>query len=419
MKLIQPFSVCLIISLITLQLTSCGSGEDTAGIDASGSPIASQGTIDGFGSVIVNGIRFDSSKALILVNGQAATEDDLRTGYQVTVTGILHENNAAIAEKIEFYPELAGEITYIDKNKNQIVVSGRLVQINFRTLFGSSIESNNLDGLSIGDKVQISGHQNTTQLLTATRIDIDTELTANLVQLSGEISNLNESLHQFTLADTVINYAGASLINIYGYQLNNRMRVSVKGIKGSNNEIQAQQIYDLNYEVGSDIPHLELEGRITQFTSPTDFEVNGVRCTTNSQTEYEFAAASNLTVDASIEISGTKDSNGVLVADQIQFDNQDENHVEGQVVSIHINSGYIPTGSIQIGNVTIKTTSSTRYEDRSDLFNRRFNLSSIMVGDYLSVTICNQNGELVASKIERFNMNFSAPDRDRDPKRKK
>ena len=108
-----------------------------------------------------------------------------------------------------------------------------------------------------------------------------------------------------------------------------------------------------------------------------------------------------------------------MVADQIQFDNQDENHVEGQVVSIHINSGYIPTGSIQIGNVTIKTTSSTRYEDRSDLFNRRFNLSSIMVGDYLSVTICNQNGELVASKIERFNMNFSAPDRDRDPKRKK
>jgi hypothetical protein len=410
MKFIQSLGLYLLIGLTTLQLISCGSSDDTAGIDASGSPVASQGTIDGFGSVIVNGIRFDSSKALILVNGQAATEDDLRTGYQVTVTGTLGENGSGVAEKIEFYPELIGEITQIDEEKSQLLVSGRLVQINFRTLFGNSIESNDIDGLTIGDRVQISGHQNTGQLLTATRIDIDIELTANLIQLSGEISNLNESMHQFTLANTVIDYAGASLINIYGNRLNNRMRVTVKGAKGTMGEIQAQQIYGLNYDVDSDIQYLKIEGRITRFTSATDFEVNGIRCTTNSQTQYEFAPATNLKEDASVEISGSKNSSGILVANRIQFDLEDENHVEGQVVSININSGYIATGSLQIGDVTIKATSSTRYEDRSDSYNRRFNLSSIEVGDYLFVTICNQNGELVASKIERKGMDFSSPD---------
>jgi Domain of unknown function (DUF5666) len=410
MKSIQSLCLYLIMGLITLQLTSCGSGDDTAGIDASGSPVASQGTIDGFGSVIVNGIRFDSSKALILVNGQAATEDDLRTGYQVTVTGTLDENGSGVAEKIEFYPELIGEITQIDEEKNQLLVSGRLVQINFRTLFGNSIESNNIDGLTIGDRVQISGHQNTEQLLTATRIDIDTGLTTNLIQLSGEISNLNESMNQFIFADTVINYAGSSLINIYGNRLINRMRVTVKGTKGTMGEIQAQQIYDLNYDVDSDIQYLKIEGRITRFTSTTDFEVNGIRCTANSQTQYEFAPAINLQEDASVEISGSKNSSGILVANRIQFDLEDENHVEGQVVSISINSGYIVTGSLQIGDVTVKTTSSTRYEDRSDSYNRRFNLSSIQVGDYLFVTMCNQNGELVASKIERKSPGFTTPD---------
>jgi hypothetical protein len=409
MKFIQSLGLYLLIGLLTLQLTSCGSSDDTAGIDASGSPVASQGTIDGFGSVIVNGIRFDSSKALILVNGRAATEDDLRAGYQVTVTGTLGENSSGVAEKIEFYPELVGTITQIDKEKNQLIVSGRLVQINFRTLFGNSIESNDIDGLSIGDRVQISGHHNAEQLLTATRIDIDSELTTNYTQLSGEISNLNESIYQFTLANTVINYAGASLINIYGNRLNNRMRVTVKGTKGTSGEIQAQQIYDLNYEVGSDIPYIKIEGRITRFTSTTDFEVNGIRCTTNSQTQYEFAAANNLKEDASVEISGSKNSSGILVANRIQFDLEDENHIEGQVISININSGYIATGSLQIGDATIKATSSTRYEDRSDLYNRRFNLSSIEVGDYLFVTICNQNGDFVASKIERLSPEFKYP----------
>jgi hypothetical protein len=398
MTFIKSSPLMIFMTLITLSLCSCGSNEDSAGIDASGSPIASQGTIDGFGSVIVNGIRFDSSKALVLVNGQTATEDDLRTGYQVTVTGSLVENGSGIAEKIEFYPELVGEITEINTQKNEILVSDFLVKVNSRTLYGND---DDLAGLKIGDKVQISGHQDNDQLITATRIDLDTGLTTNFIQLSGEISNLNASLHQFTLANTLINYSGASLINIYGYQLNNKMRVTVKGVKNTNGQIQAQQIYNLNFDVNSDIQHLELEGHITRFTSATDFEVNGVRCTTNSQTQYEFASSKNLKEDESVEISGKKDANGVLVISRVQFDLEDKNDVEGEVTSISINSGYVATGSIQIGNVTIKTTSSTRYEDRSDSFYRRFNLSSIAVGDYLFVTGCTKNGEYIASKIER------------------
>jgi hypothetical protein len=53
------YLIGFIISL-TLSLSGCGnsSGSQTAGIDGSGEPVAttSNGTIDGFGSVIVNGL---------------------------------------------------------------------------------------------------------------------------------------------------------------------------------------------------------------------------------------------------------------------------------------------------------------------------------------------------------------------------
>ena len=38
------------------------------------------GTLDGFGSVIVNGVRYDTSQATFIVNGETATEDQLAVG---------------------------------------------------------------------------------------------------------------------------------------------------------------------------------------------------------------------------------------------------------------------------------------------------------------------------------------------------
>lgn len=397
MKLTQSSGLFLLIVAIMLSLASCGGDEDTAGIDASGSPLASQGTIDGFGSVIVNGIRFDSSKALILINGQTASEENLRAGYQVTVTGTLNNENEGIADKIEYYPELVGEIAKIDLEKNQLIVLERTVQINNRTLFGNSIMPNDIRGLKLGDKLQISGHLNGQHLL-ATRIDSSEEL----IQLSGEISKLNQSNNEFNLTNNQVKYAGANLINIRDNRLENNMRVTVRGIRDATGVLHAREIFKLWNDFSGDIKNLEIEGLVVHFHSMTDFSVNGFRCSTSAQTIYEFGSATDLKLNASVEVYGKLDSAGILIADKIQFDSQDVNHVEGLVTAIQIDSNnYIATGSIQIGDISIKTTNSTRYEDNSNIYNHRFNLTSISVGDYLQITGCNRNGEFVASKIER------------------
>ena len=71
-----------------------GDGGDPApppidGIDRGGAAI---GPIDGFGSVIVNGVRFDTDNAVIVVDGAAASLSDLEVGQVVVVVGTFDED---------------------------------------------------------------------------------------------------------------------------------------------------------------------------------------------------------------------------------------------------------------------------------------------------------------------------------------
>jgi hypothetical protein len=180
------------------------------------------------------------------------------------------------------------------------------------------------------------------------------------------------------------------------------MRVSVRGIKETNGDITAQQIFNIKAEFNSNIKKAEIEGKITRVGSATDFDVNGISCTTNGQTSFQHGNSINLVVGILVEVKGTVTSTGSILANSIEFEIEDENYLEGQVSSVTLAiTGDIVTGSVMIDNILIKTTSSTRYEDKGEGSVRYFNLSSVLVGDYLEVTGYNQNNEFIATKIER------------------
>ena len=64
-----------------------GGGEDpSGGIDRGGSTLA-QGPINGFGSVVVNGVHYATSGATITIDDQPGAESDLRVGQVVRVEG--------------------------------------------------------------------------------------------------------------------------------------------------------------------------------------------------------------------------------------------------------------------------------------------------------------------------------------------
>ena len=68
----------------------CGGGGTTglAGLPGTGGTgVFAQGAISGFGSVIINAIKFDDTLAAVLLDGQSATSSDLRLGMVASVQG--------------------------------------------------------------------------------------------------------------------------------------------------------------------------------------------------------------------------------------------------------------------------------------------------------------------------------------------
>src|SRR3954451_20563004 len=70
-------------------LSGCGGGGDgVASVGSGGTGSFSSGAITGFGSIIVNGVRFDDSQARITDdNGVLHNPGDLKLGMVVSITG--------------------------------------------------------------------------------------------------------------------------------------------------------------------------------------------------------------------------------------------------------------------------------------------------------------------------------------------
>ena len=86
-------------------------GDTSAGISGSGKAI---GVITQFGSIFVNGVEYDTSEAVIIVNGVVATEDDLGVGMVVFIQGTVNEDGVTgVAEVVIVDDNLKGPISAI------------------------------------------------------------------------------------------------------------------------------------------------------------------------------------------------------------------------------------------------------------------------------------------------------------------
>lgn len=392
-------------------LASCGGsgGSQTAGIDGSGAPVASSntnGTIDGFGSVIVNGIKYESDNAEVLINGQRATESELRVGYQVSVTGTT-SNGKTSADKIEFIPSIVGEITAFNPTNKTLMVLGKTIHVTNNTLFDVAIKPASLAGLTLGQRILVSGAAAADGSISATRIELSSSET---LQLTGQLVNLTGN--SFNLNGTSVVYGGAQLINLEGNRFINGARVTVIGMM-NDNQLQASQVIGLNKTLSRDLDSADIEGFITRFTSTTDFAVDGISATTTNQTRFENGTRSDLRLGAKVEIEGTVNSNGALVASDVEFEQDSNNKINGIVTAINLSSGTgdnngnnstnnngIISGVLEVDGVTIITNKKTRYEDKQ-LDVRRFNLGSLNLGDRVDVTGYSTTEGFIATKIER------------------
>jgi hypothetical protein len=89
------------------------------------------GPITGFGSVIVNGVTYDTDAAEFTSDGVVVTQDDLKAGQYVLVQGTIDDNDTTgTASSVTFDDNVEGPVSSVDSVAGSFVVLGQTVLIN-------------------------------------------------------------------------------------------------------------------------------------------------------------------------------------------------------------------------------------------------------------------------------------------------
>jgi hypothetical protein len=143
-----------------------------------------------------------------------------------------------------------------------------------------------------------------------------------LYQVKGFVSELETSdeIKTFQINGLTVDYSDIS--NPLG--IAEGVFVEVKGRLNTPDELwlTAEVVEVKNTQAAPDTV-LSLEGIITQFTSQSDFEVNGQPVLTNSQTQFEEGEPAQLALNVRIEVDGTVNNDGVLVAKVVEIEDDD------------------------------------------------------------------------------------------------
>jgi hypothetical protein len=386
---------------VAILVAACGGGGGgssdglTAGIDRGGI-VTATGSITGFGSVHVNGVHYVTTGATITLDDSPGTESDLRVGQVVRIEGRLDQDGInGTATRVIFDDEVEGPVQSIDFASSRLVVLGRTVQVSAQTSFDDSISPRSLEGVAVGDRIEVSGRVATTGVVEATRIERKTAQSS--VEVKGTIVSLDTNTRSFALSQLTVSYASAQLNGFASGQPANGDRVEAFGTVDGNGVLVATRIEkESGGSAGNADEQADYEGLITSFVSATDFSVAGQRVTTTATTAYEGGTASSLALDVPVEVEGRFNASGVIVATRVQFRRDSDTEFSGRVDSVNAAGN-----SLVVFGVTIRVNSLTRFEDHSGADVQRFSLANVAVGDYVEVDVYNDGSGLLATKLER------------------
>ena len=355
---------------------SSGSTTTAGAPGTGGTGVTSHGSISAFGSVVVNGIHYNELTARISLDGVDASPSALRLGMVATVQGT-RDATALLgtAERIDVWSIGQGDMT-------QVSTQGSTVQFSVSNLSIVADVNTVLDGVSSlsalqpGVRVAVWGLQTNTSATQwrATRVAVTSN---SRVVTTGLLSNASGSpvingwrldgdlpdgwkYGQLMRAQGALSAQGDTLkldscipqdftaqvgsgqeVEVEGVitsvpqggrfqmgtvtidasalpaaaSLTLGMEVEVKGTL-SNGVLLARE---LEVEDESKPNEVEIEARIDQFTSLSNFVLRGQRCDASDVQTIEGGQASDLKVGVKVKVKGTRAGDTLMVS-KIEFE---------------------------------------------------------------------------------------------------
>lgn len=402
----------IITSLAIVSCSGGGGGSSDGGGSGGGiggTGVSARGSIDGFGSIFVNGIRYDTSNADISLDDNSATEDMLALGMVVNVQGTLNSDGiTGTATTIAYDDDVQGPVTSLslstDGNQLTFSVLGISVVAN-RT--STVFDGVTFASLANNDLVEVSGLINGVGDLIASRIERkDNFIPDNSeIELKGVVTNA--SLTSFTLAGFyTVNIDGATdLSDLQSGNVTNGLQVEVKGtLNSAGDTISANRVKDEDdFFGGANNNNIEvsLEGIIANFNSAADFEVAGIPV--NASNALLVPSSLVLTNNLPIEVEGNI-VNGVLIATEIEIE-EGSIEISAPVQSVNLSSNTITVIFAGTQTIDVQINNQTRLDDDTGVEDV-LTLDEINSNDFLEISAYQEsNGDVIATEIKRDDTN--------------
>jgi hypothetical protein len=338
-------------------LGGCG-GVDSGGTGTGNSPpTLAVGAITGFGSIIVNGVRYDDVSAAIEDgDGRMMTRDQLKLGMQAVVQASAITTSGgvstAMASTIAVRSELVGPIESIDRAAGQITALGQRIKVVPATVFDSSLAMG-LTALNVGDVIEVHGaFDAATSQIVASRIERSAPVAA--YKLRGMVGTLALTARTMTIGGAVIDWNDVAPADpATTLAPGNVVRVALATVPASGT--WRAIALSVGRPALTDRDRVELDGRITSFTSITHFEVNGFVVDAAGATFPD--GALGVVLGAKVEVGGSS-RGGVLLAQTVKLeDDSGSFELHGSIESADpVAQRFVVRG------VTVTWSAATRFE---------------------------------------------------------
>ena len=322
------WAALLVNGVLAGVLAACGVGQDGTG---AAPDTQATGVVTGFGSVIVDGVHFDVSRADITADGVSSrSQDELRVGMVVTVTGTLAVDGASgSATKVIYESLLRGTIDAAP-GTNALRVLGQRIAVDSTTLF-DGVDS--IADLLQGDPLQVSGFTDPSGGFRATWIR--KESSAPQPQLTGFISAVNGNVVQ--LAGLSVDISGATWVGVTPGNLaaGQRVRVVLQAppIGGA---AVATRLVLIDAGLAGALRRQALQGLVHQWNSATQtFELDRQTVRINATTQFQEGSLADIGNGARVGVLGSRAGDGVLTAERVLiYRPAIDGYVRGRVTAI-------------------------------------------------------------------------------------